>query len=148
MANDIQKYNDDEDMRRVGTFEDFFDSMMNAWGMSNTKIPPVDIEEKKDGYVLSAEMPGLNDKDINVYVEKHVLHIESLKKADNESEKKEEGRKYLVRERSTTSFERSFTLPEDAKVDEIAASFKDGMLTLNIPKVAQAQPRRIEIKAN
>ena len=146
MANDIQKYNDNEDYKRVGTFDDFVDSMLNAWGMTTTKIPPVDIEEKKDGYVLNAEMPGLNEKDVNVYVEKHVLHIDSLKKV--EDEKCECDRKYLVKERNFSHFERSFTLPEDAKVDEISASFKDGMLTLNIPKVAQAQPRKIEIKAN
>lgn len=145
MANDIQKYNDNENCKRVGTFDDFVDSMLSAWGMTTTKIPPVDIEENKDGYTLYAEMPGMNQNDVNVYVEKHVLHIESLKK---EEEKTEECRKYLVKERNTAHFERSFTLPEDAKVDEINASFKDGMLVLNIPKVEQAQPRKIEIKAN
>lgn len=144
MANDIQTYND-EDYKKVGTFDDFVDSMLSAWGMTSTKIPPVDIEENKDGYLISAEMPGMNQNDVNVYVEKHVLHIASLKKA--EEEVKEE-RKYLLKERNTTQFERSFTLPDDANVEAIEASFKDGMLKLNIPKLAEAKPRKIEISAN
>ncbi len=144
MANDMERYNDN---RKVGTFDDFVDSMLNAWGMTTTKIPPVDIEENKDSYTISAEMPGMNQNDVNVYVEKHVLHIESLKKTEEEK-KDEDGKKYLLRERNTTHFERSFTLPEDANVEAINASFKDGMLKLNIPKVAASQPRKIEISAN
>lgn len=146
MANDIQKYDDGQN-RSVGTFDEFFDSMFNAWGLKTAKIPPVDIEETKDGYVISANMPGLGENDVNVYVEKHVLNIESLKNTDESRNEEKDGRKYLVKERSVSQFQRSFTLPQDADAEKITASFKDGLLVLTIPKKAQALPRKISINS-
>lgn len=141
--------NNNKEGRRneVVPFDDFFDSMLNAWGVSTSKIPAVDIEEGKNEYKISAELPGFDQNDVNVYVEKHVLHIASVKKSE-QNEKDESGKKYLVRERRQESFERSFTLPEDVDEESISAAYKNGLLELAMPKKVSAVPKKIDVKIN
>ena len=81
--------------------------------------------------------------ELNAYVEDHVLHIVG-RRADEEKG----GRKYITRERRCESFERSFTLPEDADEQRLEASCRKGVLELVVPKKAKAEPRRIEVKVN
>lgn len=113
---------------------------------TGVKMPPVDIKESKTGYAISAEIPGYKENEINLFVENHVLTIEG-KKEDKEEEKKD-GKKYLIRERVVRDFRRSFTLPEDADEEKVSATFKNGVLEVDLPKIEKAQPKRIEVKTN
>ncbi len=139
MANDVTRYND----RNTSVFDDFFDSMLNAWGSYSAKVPAVDIEETPDEFSIKAELPGYSDKDVKIYVEKHVLHISGEAGSDNEEK---EGRKYLVRERRHTSFERTFSLPDGLDESKISAEFENGILTVSLPKLPEEKPRHIEVK--
>ncbi len=112
-------------------------------GLTGTRAPAVDVREDADGYTVEAELPGLTEKDISVKVEDRTLTIESVK--EEKTEKKEENR-YVLRERRASSFSRSFTLPEDAEVDGIEASFKNGILAVSIKKRPESKPRSIEVK--
>jgi HSP20 family protein len=105
----------------------------------------VDIVEEAGAYKITAELPGMSEKDIEVAVLGDTLTIKGEKR--QESEKKEAN--HYLSERSWGSFQRSFALPQDVDRDKIAAEFAKGVLTLTLPKTAQAQQQRrqIEIKA-
>jgi HSP20 family protein len=108
-------------------------------------LPSVDIRERDDAYILEAELPGYDEKNLQVHVEGGTLTIES-KTETPEAEKKEGA--YLIRERRQASFNRSFKLPENANPEEIAAIFKNGVLSLEIKKRPTAQKRVIQIEKN
>ncbi len=116
------------------------DSLLDSV-FSGVKIPAVDIREDKENYTINAEIPGFDEKDISVFVEKHVLTIEGKKE-----EEKVDDRKYLVKERAVRNFSRSFTLPDDLDEEKVSASFKNGVLEITLPKTEKAQPKRIEVK--
>jgi HSP20 family protein len=104
--------------------------------------PPVDIYEDKDGVVLKAELPGMKKDDIDVRVENNVLTMNGQRK--REQEVKEDG--YYRCERSYGSFSRSFSLPTTVDVKKINASYKDGVLTVSLPKLEEAKPKQIDVK--
>lgn len=108
-------------------------------------VPAVDISEDAGGYKMTAELPGMSEKDVEVVVSGDMLTLKGEKR--QETEKKEEN--YHLCERSWGAFQRSFTLPQDVDREKIAAEFTKGVLTLTLPKTAQAQQQRrqIEIKA-
>jgi HSP20 family protein len=110
---------------------------------SYSRVPAVDVRETEDGYSVEAELPGYDEKNVEVHVEGRTLTIAS--KAEEKTEK-DEGR-YVLRERRTSSFSRSFTLPEDADPETIAASFKNGVLELGIKKREEAKRRVVKIEA-
>ena len=143
MANDVTRYNDRSGRRDLSLFDDFFDSMLRAWDNYSQRIPAVDVEETADKYIIKAEMPGWSEKDVKITLDKHVLHISG---EVNESEKNEDGKKYLIRERRHTSFERSFSLPDGLDENAISADFENGILTVTLPKTPEEQPKRIEVK--
>lgn len=143
MANEVSKYNSRRD---VSVFDDFFDSMLNAWGSySAAKVPAVDIEENADSYIVKAELPGFSEDDVKIVVEKHVLHISGQVDEKKQEEEKKD-RKYIVKERRTASFSRSFSLPEGLDESGISASFDNGILSVNLPKLPEQKPRQIEVK--
>ena len=74
-----------------------------------------------------------------------MLHLRGEEK---ERHSEEEEKKYLLRERRVSGFGRAFTLPEDADEEKVSATFKNGVLEVDLPKVEKAQPKRIEVKAN
>jgi HSP20 family protein len=114
-------------------------------------LPAVDIRENENAYELEAELPGYDEKDIQVHVDGGVLTVESKKEeARDVSPKKEKNEepKFLIRERRNTSFSRSFKLPENADVNGISATFKNGLLNLEIKKQAEAQKKIIQIGLN
>ncbi len=128
-------------------FDSLFNSFWNNWGLPTTKTPSVDIWETEKNYVVEAELPGYCEKDVDVHIDKHVLKISSLHEAEKETKKEEkESPNYLIRERSCQSFERSFTLPEGIDEDNIEGEFKNGVLTITIPKVEAKQPKKIDVK--
>jgi HSP20 family protein len=104
--------------------------------------PRVDIAETDEAFVIKAEIPEVNKEDVKVTVDNSVLTIRGEKK----QEKEEEGKKFLRVERYYGSFTRSFTLPDNVDETKIKASFKDGMLNLQIQKTEKAKPKVIEVK--
>jgi HSP20 family protein len=106
--------------------------------------PAVDIRESDGAYHLDAELPGCGEKDVEVHLDGGRLTIESKK--DETQEKQHETGSYLIRERRTRHFMRSFKLPENADLTTIEAAFNDGLLTLEIKKRTEAQKRVIDIK--
>ncbi len=104
--------------------------------------PLVDIVEDDKEYLIKAEVPEVKKDDVRVTVQDDVLTITG----ERTLEKEEKGRKYHRVERSYGRFVRSFTLPEDADGDKVAAEFKDGVLRVHLPKSEKAKPKTIEVK--
>lgn len=104
--------------------------------------PLVDISEDDKEYLIKAELPGLKKEDVHISVEKGVLAITGERKF----EKEEKDRKHHRVERSYGSFVRTFIVPDDAEADKVAAQFKDGVLTIHIPKSEKAKPKQIEVR--
>ena len=108
-------------------------------------MPAVDVVESEKTYEITAELPGMDEKNIEVKVADGVLTI----KGEKREEKEEKQKDYYLQERSFGSFERSFEVPETVETDKIEASFRKGVLTLTLPKKAEAQKaaKKIEVKA-
>ena len=106
--------------------------------------PKVEVSEDKKAYEISAELPGVEEKDVKLTLQNDVLTVSGEKKS--EREQKEEG--YQVSERSYGSFRRSFRLPDDVNADKISAKFDKGVMTITLPRIARAKPkgRSIPIK--
>ncbi len=107
--------------------------------------PSVDIEEEENKYVIKADLPGVDKKDIEVKLENGVLSIRGEKQTEKESGK---GTRRHRTERFHGTFARSFTLPDVVRADKVDASYKDGVLSLTIPKEEQAKPKSIDIKVS
>lgn len=106
--------------------------------------PSVDILEQDHAYIVEAELPGLTKDDVKISIEGNVLTIRGEKK----QEATNEGRYYHRSERTYGSFTRSFTLPSSVKIDKIEANYKNGILTINLPKAEEAKPKAVEVKVN
>jgi len=104
--------------------------------------PLVDIVEDDNEYLIKAELPEVKKEDVKVTVQDDVLTISG----ERMFEKEEKDRKYHRMERAYGSFARSFTLPEDADGEKVAAEFKDGVLKVHLPKSEKARPKSIEVK--
>jgi HSP20 family protein len=103
--------------------------------------PLVDITEDDKEYLVKAELPEVKKEEVKVTVEEGVLSIHGERKV----EKEEKGRKFHRIERAYGSFERSFTLPDDADATRITSDFKDGVLKVRLPKSPTAKPKAIEV---
>ena len=110
----------------------------------NTQSPAVDVREVEDEYLMEVELPGLTDKDIELNVEDNILTLSSK----NEQSKEEKKNGYLIRERRSREFARTFVLPKDVDRDKIKGEFKNGLLVVSIPKKPEAKPRKIDVKSN
>ncbi len=106
--------------------------------------PRVDISETDDEYIVRAEVPGVSKDDIKITIKDNILVISGEKKQEKETKKEN----YHRIERVYGSFARSFSLPGTVKVDKVEAKFKDGVLTIKLPKVEEAKPKEIEIKVD
>jgi HSP20 family protein len=127
-------------------FESFFgDSPLAPAAKIFNHLPPVDVRETEKAYVLDMELPGYDEKNIDVHIEGGNLSIES-KTEESHEEKKDEGT-FILRERRLNSFSRSFKLPENADPETVSASFKNGILNLEIQKQAEARKKTIQINA-
>ena len=103
--------------------------------------PVVDIYDNDDQFVITAELPGVDKKDISVNLEGRELTLKGERSSDNEV--KEEN--YYIKERRYGKFERVFTLPEDVDQDKITADYKDGVLKVSIPKPEERKPKQVTI---
>jgi len=108
--------------------------------------PAIDIAEKDNAYEVTAELPGMDEKNIEVRFANGNLII----KGEKEEEKEEKKKDYHLRERHFGSFERQFAVPEGVDTDKIEASFKKGVLSVTLPKKPEAikAQKKIEVKAS
>ncbi|HNT92994.1 MAG: Hsp20/alpha crystallin family protein [Bacteroidales bacterium] len=113
--------------------EDFFPTFTR----SSTSLPAVNIREDEKAFYLELAVPGMNKNDLKIEVKDEVLTIS----AEQKDEKQEEHEGYRRREFSYSSFCRSFYLPEDVNGDKIGASYKDGILNVEIPKMEEEQKK-------
>lgn len=118
----------------------FFSSSLARGGRAFT--PAVDVVENDDAYVLKAEVPGMAPDQIDLQVENDVLTL----RGEHKSEHDEQRKGYRRIERSYGTFARSFVLPQGTDVDAIDARVENGVLTVTIPKVAKAAPRKLQVK--
>jgi len=128
------------------TWDDFIEKFFYGWprfhlAAETTWSPRVDVRESDKEIVIDAELPGIEQKDIKVNVANNVLTISG----ERTEEKKEEKKGYSHIERHYGKFERSFGLPETVSADKISAAFKNGVLTLTLPKSEKAKPKEIGI---
>ncbi|MDL1893980.1 Hsp20/alpha crystallin family protein [Sphingobacteriales bacterium CHB3] len=120
---------------RGGTLEEG-DIMPTTW------LPAVDLVEKDNEFVAKVELPGVNKDDVKITLQENILTIRGEKKEEKETKESS----YHRLERSYGSFQRSFTLPTTVKADKVEAQYKDGILTINLPKAEEAKRKQIEVK--
>jgi len=108
---------------------------------TRTWAPPVDIFENGDNLVLKAEVPGINPDDVEIRVEDNTLYL----KGERKFEKEVKEQNYHRVERSYGAFTRTFSLPNSVDADKVTANYKDGVLTLTMPKKEEAKPKTIKI---
>jgi HSP20 family protein len=104
--------------------------------------PAFEVKETADSFVLRADVPGVEEKDLDIAVHSGVLTVSGSRAA----EERREGESFALYERQYGSFSRSFALPDLADGDRIDAMLKNGVLVLTVAKKAEAKPRKIEIK--
>ena len=104
----------------------------------------MDVSETGKEIVVHAEIPGMDSKDIDISLNGRVLTIKGERKQEHEDKEKS----YHRIERSYGSFSRSFELPADVDADKVKASYKDGVLVLNIPKTKEQSVKKIEVKSS
>jgi HSP20 family protein len=115
-----------------------FESPLTGW------VPALDVHEDKDSFVVRTELPGLKREDIEVSLHEDALLISGERKA----EAKQEGVEVHRQERYYGKFQRVLTLPTPVAADKIKAQYKDGVLTVTLPKVEEAKPKPIDISVN
>src|SRR5687767_15164338 len=128
-------------------FSTFFDTPTQAGtngGALRRWIPPMDLVETDDHFVLRADLPGLTDEDVSVELEDNVLTVSGERKSEHEDR---EGGYYRV-ERASGAFARSLTLPEGVDADSVVASFDKGVLEVRIPKPEARKPRKVAINVD
>jgi HSP20 family protein len=122
-------------------FDNFFGSGTETSESSLTWYPSVDIKETKDEFVMMAEVPGMSKDDIKINISENTLTIKGEKK----EEKKEDDHNYHRVERRYGTFQRSFTLPTQIQGSKVKAAYKDGVLTITMPKKEEVKPKEIPI---
>jgi HSP20 family protein len=124
----------------------FFD-VEPGWRSPSTMgmMPAVDVTETEKAYEVQAELPGIDEKNVEVKVTDGVLTIKGEKQEEKEEKKKD----YYLSERSFGSFQRTFQIPNGVDLDKIEANFKKGVLTVTLPKSAEAQKaeKKITVKS-
>lgn len=126
-------------------FENFFDKQEDfpsLFGKDNILSPKFDISETDDAIQVTAELPGIDEKELDVSLDDNVLTIKGEKKEEHEKKKKN----YHLAERSYGTFQRSFSLPSGIDREKIKAQFKKGVLNLSIPKTEEAKAKQKKIK--
>ena len=127
--------------RLFNTFFDQPDQTGRGNGTTRRWLPPMDLVETADHYVLRADLPGLSDGDVNIQLEDNVLTISGERRAEHEEH--QEG--YYRLERASGAFSRSLTLPDGVDPDGVQAHFDRGVLEITVPKPEQKKPRSVQI---
>jgi HSP20 family protein len=108
------------------------------------RSPVVDVRSEKDRYVIEAELPGVSEKELKLELKDGLLTL-STEKKEEKGDKDKEGA-WIRRERRESYFSRSFELPEDADGERIEATFKDGLLSVALPKKPESSPKLVQVK--
>jgi HSP20 family protein len=147
LRREIDRLFDDFDGGSRSPFGRSFLDVQPFWQRESTwtSVPAVDIAETEKAYEIAAELPGIDEKNVEVKFADGVLTIKGEKREEKEEKKKD----YYLSERSFGSFQRAFQVPDGVDTDKIEASFKKGVLTVTLPKSAEAQKaaKKIEVKA-
>jgi HSP20 family protein len=124
--------------RSIFGFDPFFDDQRL------TKVafsPAFEVKEREDAFVLQADVPGVNEADLDISINSNVLTVSGSRQAPE----RKEGETYYLYERAYGSFSRSFTLPDEANTEAVDAKLTGGVLTLTIGKKAESRPRKITV---
>lgn len=141
-------------------FDSLFDDVMGTMqpvvcrSSASVFTPRVDVTSDDKGYTLMMDLPGRSEEDVNIELDKNTLTIssktvEEKSGAQDEACEKapEEKTNWIIRERRMSEFKRTFTLPDDVALNEIKASFKNGVLTVTMPRCELPSPKKIMIEA-
>jgi HSP20 family protein len=129
-------------LSNLRVFEDAFTRFFNEPQSNRPWTPSVDIYETENELVLKADLPDVDQKDIDVRVENQTLTISGQRKF----EKQDKGKGFHRIERNYGNFVRSFAVPNSFNTEEIAAEYKNGVLTVSLPKKEAAKPRQIKVE--
>jgi HSP20 family protein len=123
---------------------DLFENFFGDWsGSAALRAPlPMDISEDDEQITVNAELPGMKNDDIDISVQNDMLTISGEKK----DERKETGRNFYHSERQYGRFQRSLRLPAPVDADKVAATYRDGVLSITLPKSEQARAKRITVQ--
>lgn len=131
--------------------EQMVDDMWRTWPLRASRTssspllrPALDVVENDKELIFRLDLPGLKPEDVNITIDDHTLLISGQMGDTVERE----GDRYHYRERRTGSFERSIRLPNTVDTDKVDASFENGVLNITLPKLPQAQPKQINVKAS
>ena len=128
---------------------DFFDRFFEDFGLPSlfsektTFTPTFDVSETEKELIVTAEVPGMDKKNININISDGLLTIKGEKK----QEKEEKDENYHCVERRYGTFSRTMRLPSEVETDKVVATYKDGVLKITLPKSEAAKPKKIEIKS-
>ena len=129
-------------------FEEFFNdfnrlsSHLLSETMRASLLPRLNISEADNKYLIEAELPGVKQNDLELKLDNNILIIKGKTEENNENKE----RNYFMRERYYGSFQRSLTLPNNTNEDDINATFKDGILNIEITKKLENSTKKIEVK--
>ena len=127
-------------------FDRIFDSMLTndlpRFSLAESLMPAVDVNETETEFLLSADIPGLDKKDVSIDIHDGVITIKGERAIDNEKSTDD----YRIRERQLGSFNRSFRLPDNVNEVKVAAKFKNGVLKVTLPKTKEVIPEGRQIK--
>jgi HSP20 family protein len=124
-------------------FDRFWDVDLPAWPAAGEWMPKVDVADTKDAFVVKAEIPGIDPKEIGLTLEGDTLTI----KGEKMREKEEKDEAYFRMERTYGAFARAIPLPAAVEAGKVTATFKNGLLTVTLPKGPEAKGKFIPIKA-
>lgn len=120
----------------------FFDDFGLGWKhFDRAWTPSVDLTETEEGYEVRADLPGMKKEEIKISYSDRVLTLAGEKNAEKKTDKKN----YHRVERAYGKFERSFRLPKDIQIEKIKASYRNGVLSVDIPKAESTKPKEIEV---
>jgi HSP20 family protein len=128
----------------LGRLTNLQDELDRLFGTQAVWAPALDVQESKDNYIFRAELPGLKREEIDVSLQDDTLVISGERKV----EKVEEGVEVHRQERYYGKFQRTLTLPEPVAADKVKAEYKDGVLTVTLPKTEAAKPKKIDVSVN
>ena len=128
-------------MREMLRWDPFRELEGGAPAIARDFVPSFEVRETKDAFVISADLPGVREEDLEISVAGNRLTVTGRR----EEEQRQEGDQYYTYERAYGSFTRSFTLPEGADAEHVNADLKNGILTATIPKRPEVQPKKVSL---
>ena len=129
-------------MRDFMNWDPFVEMTPSLPAITRAFSPSFDVKETKDSYIFSADLPGIDEDDLDISLSGNRLTVSGKR----EEEARNEDDSYYAYERSYGSFTRSFTLPDGVNLDDVKADLKSGVLTLSVPKSAEHQARKISLR--